>query len=101
MDSRVKVLYIIAGANGSGKSTLAKVLLKEKQLEFLNADEIAREIAPGAIDSVPITAGKEYFKRLAVFFKEEKSFAVESTLSGNNILRIIKQARKQNYKIIL
>ena len=40
MDSRVKVLYIIAGANGSGKSTLAKVLLKEKQLEFLNADEI-------------------------------------------------------------
>ena len=101
MDSRVKVLYIIAGANGSGKSTLAKVLLKEKQLEFLNADEIAREIAPDAIDSVPITAGKEYFKRLAAFFKEEKSFAVESTLSGNNILRIIKQARKQNYKIIL
>jgi predicted ABC-type ATPase len=36
-----KLLYIIAGANGSGKSTLANVLLKEKKLEFLNADEIA------------------------------------------------------------
>lgn len=36
-----KLLYIIAGANGSGKSTLAEVLLKEKHLEFLNADEIA------------------------------------------------------------
>ena len=34
-----KLLYIIAGANGSGKSTLAEVLLKEKNLEFLNADE--------------------------------------------------------------
>jgi predicted ABC-type ATPase len=59
-----KLLYIIAGANGSGKSTLANVLLKEKNLEFLNADEIAKEIAPDAINSVPISAGKLYFKRL-------------------------------------
>lgn len=56
-----KLLYIIAGANGSGKSTLAEVLLKEKKLEFLNADEIAKEIAPNAIDSVPISAGKDNF----------------------------------------
>lgn len=96
-----KVLYIIAGANGSGKSTLANVLLKEKQLEFLNADEIAKEISPDAIDKVPISAGKLYFQRLKEFFKENKSFAIETTLSGNNIIRIIEQARKQNYKIIL
>jgi len=44
MISKEKFLYIIAGANGSGKSTLAKVLLEEKSLEFLNADEIAKEI---------------------------------------------------------
>lgn len=96
-----KTLYIIAGANGSGKSTLAKVLLKEKELDFLNADEIAKEIAPNAIDSVPISAGKEYFKRLANFFREEKSFAVESTLSGQNIIRIIKKAKDRNYKIVI
>lgn len=101
MQNKEKLLYIIAGANGSGKSTLAEVLLREKELEFLNADEIAKEIAPEAINSVPISAGKEYFRRLSKFFNEEKSFAVESTLSGNNIIRIIKQARKQNYKIIL
>ena len=59
-----KLLYIIAGANGSGKSTLAEVLLKEKKLEFLNADEIAKQIAPDAINSVPISAGKIYFQRL-------------------------------------
>ena len=101
MQNKDKLLYIIAGANGSGKSTLAEVLLKEKELEFLNADEIAKEIAPNAINSVPVSAGKEYFKRLAKFFENNKSFAVESTLSGNNIVRIINQARKQNYKIIL
>mgnify|MGYP004672606705 CR=1 FL=1 len=96
-----KLLYIIAGANGSGKSTLAEVLLKEKNLEFLNADEIAKEISPNAINSVPITAGKEYFKRLKIFFDDNKSFAVESTLSGNNIVKIINTARVKNYKIIL
>ena len=101
MANNDKILYIIAGANGSGKSTLAKVLLKEKNLEFLNADEIAKEICPNAINSVPVSAGKEYFKRLNLFLKLNKSFAVESTLSGNNIARIIEKARKQDYKIIL
>ncbi len=96
-----KLLYIIAGANGSGKSTLAEVLLKEKNLEFLNADEITKEISPNAINSVPIKAGKEYFKRLKIFFDDNKSFAVESTLSGNNIVKIINTARVKNYKIIL
>ena len=101
MHYKNKVLYIIAGANGSGKSTLAEVLLKEKNLVFLNADEIAKGIAPNAINSVPISAGKEYFKRLAQYFKDALSFAVESTLSGNNITRIIDKAKSQNYKIIL
>lgn len=101
MKKNEKVLYIIAGANGSGKSTLAKTLLAEKQLEFLNADEIAKEIAPNAINSVPITAGKEYFKRLYRFFELNKSFAVESTLSGNNIIKIIDRAKEQNYKVII
>ena len=101
MKDNKAVLYIIAGANGSGKSTLAEELLQEKQLEFLNADDIAKEIAPNAISSVPISDGKLYFKRLKYFFQLNKSFAVESTLSGNNIVRIIKEARSKHYKIIL
>lgn len=96
-----KVLYIISGANGSGKSTLAEVLLKEKHLEFLNADEIAKEISPNNINKVPITAGKEYFKRLNEYLKNEISFAIESTLSGMNIIKIIRKAKAKNYKIIL
>ncbi|MBQ2644896.1 zeta toxin family protein [bacterium] len=96
-----KVLYIISGANGSGKSTLAEVLLKEKQLEFLNADEIAKEISPNAIDKVPISAGKIYFKRLSEFLKNDISFAVESTLSGMNIVKIIDKAKLNGYKVIL
>lgn len=40
------ILYIIAGANGSGKSTLASELLPSEMLDFLNADEVAKEICP-------------------------------------------------------
>ena len=69
MNNKSKTLYIIAGANGSGKSTLAEVLLKEKELEFLNADEIAKEIAPDAINSVPVSAGKEYLEDYHNFLK--------------------------------
>ena len=96
-----KELYIIAGANGSGKSTLAEIILQGKHLEFLNADEIAYKISPNAIDKVPITAGKQYIKRLNNYFDNNKSFAVESTLSGKNIIKVIKQAKEQNYKIVL
>lgn len=45
-----KILYIIAGANGSGKSTLASELLPSENLEFLNADDIAKEICPNNIE---------------------------------------------------
>lgn len=96
-----KVLYIIAGANGSGKSTLAEVLLKEKALEFLNADDIAKEISPNAIDKAPISAGKIYFQRLNEYFAEQKSFAIETTLSGKNIERILLKAKQNNYQITL
>ena len=32
---------------------------------------------------------------------DNKSFAVESTLSGKNIINIINRAKKQNYKQLL
>ena len=79
MKNSEKILCIIAGANGSGKSTLASVFLKEKKMEFLNADDIAKELCPEAINNVPISAGKLYFKRLNGYFKDNKSFAVSVT----------------------
>ena len=101
MKKTKKTLYIIAGPNGSGKSTLAHQLLPVKMLEFLNADEIALEINPDAIDKVKITAGKEYFKRLKAFFDNEKSFIIETTLSGQTLEKTIEKARRLNYEIIL
>lgn len=101
MTEKKKQLYIVAGPNGSGKSTLAYKLLPIKKLEFLNADEIAQELNPEAIDKVKITAGKEYFKRLNDFFNNDKSFIIETTLSGQMLVKIIQRAKKLNYEILL
>ena len=72
------ILYIIAGANGSGKSTLASELLPSENLEFLNADEVAKEICPEHIESVKIQAGKIVLQKLDKLLNKKKSFAIET-----------------------
>lgn len=96
-----KILYIIAGANGSGKSTLASELLPSENLEFLNADDVAKEICPDNIESVKIKAGKIVLKRLESLFDSKKSFAIETTLSGKNHIKTIKRAKELDYQVIL
>lgn len=96
-----KILYIIAGANGSGKTTLASELLPSEKLEFLNADEVAKEICPNNIESVKIKAGKIVLKRLDLLLNSGKSFAVETTLSGKNHIKTIKKAKELDYQVVL
>lgn len=96
-----KTLYIIAGANGSGKSTLASELLPSENLDFLNADEVARELCPENIGSVKIKAGKIVLKKLEELLNNGKSFAIETTLSGKNHIKTVQKAKQLNYQIIL
>ena len=96
-----KFLYIIAGANGSGKSTLASELLPFEKLDFLNADDIAKEICPANIESVKIKAGKILIQKLKTLFEKEKSFAIETTLAGKNHIKTIEKAKKLGYKAFL
>ena len=64
MLSMHKEIYMIAGPNGAGKTTTALSTLPElKVYEFLNADEIARGLAPLNPESVPLAASKLMIKR--------------------------------------
>ena len=96
-----KILYIIAGANGSGKSTLASELLPSENLDFLNADEVAKEICPQNIESVKIKAGKIVLKKLEKLLNSQKSFAIETTLAGKNHIKTIQKAKNLGYYIVL
>ena len=59
-----KTLYIISGANGSGKTTFASNYSNLLNIEFINADEIAKQFDPNDIQKYKIKAGKEFYRRL-------------------------------------
>jgi len=99
MVKKIKEVIIIAGPNGCGKTTFAKEFLKKKKLPFLNADEIAAKINPHDVAAVKFQAGKKFLNKIQDYIKNEKSFAVESTLSGKYLLDIITALKKKKFKI--
>jgi predicted ABC-type ATPase len=90
----MKELIIIGGANGSGKTTFSKQILIETGFEFLNADEIEKELSVSKLQ-----AGKEFFIRLDKLIETETSFILESTLSGNYLVKAIEKAKTKGYFI--
>jgi predicted ABC-type ATPase len=96
-----KTLYIIAGANGSGKTTFALSYTALNNLCFINADEIAKSYDPNDISRYKVKAGKEFFKQLEINLNDEKSFMIESTLSGKYLKDVINKAKEKDFKIVL
>ena len=96
-------LFIIAGCNGAGKTTAAYNLLPEvfKTVEFLNADEIARSINANDVEKAAFAAGKILLTKINEFIEIKKSFALETTLSGNTYLDIIEQAKINGFEITM
>ena len=91
-----KTFYLIAGPNGSGKSTLAnELLLEDKHLKSLNADDIAREKNVSVIQS-----GRELIKLLNNVFENRQSFVLETTLSGTFHNNIIARAKNNGYSVV-
>lgn len=97
----LKTLYIIAGANGSGKTTFAKSFASLNNLYFINADEIAKGLDSEDISKYKVKAGKIFFQELNINLKKEKSFIIETTLSGKYLIKYVKKAKELNFHISL
>lgn len=98
-----KEIHIISGPNGAGKTTSAKSLLPDflETNEFVNADKIAAGLSPLNPESVSLLAGKLMLKRIDDLMDQDKSFAIETTLSGRNYVDLINNARQKGYLINL
>ncbi len=94
-------LHVIAGPNGVGKTTFANRYLPEEiqQLEFVNADLIARGLSPFDPDSVSLEAGRIALLRIKELLRERKSFTWETTLSGRSAAVWLTVARENGYTI--
>lgn len=99
----MKRIIMIAGPNGSGKTTTASTIPPDQLniYEFINADEIARGLAPLHPETVALQASKLMIIRLRHLLAQKQSFIFETTASGTNYLKYLKEARETGYELHL
>ncbi|MFL5382822.1 MAG: AAA family ATPase [Longimicrobiaceae bacterium] len=102
MESR-PIAVIVAGPNGAGKSTLApKLLARELGIQiYVNPDVIAQGLAGFDPVSAGIRAGRIMHDRLEELRADRASFAVESTISGRSLRRVIRKLNASGYFTLL
>jgi len=98
-----KKIFMIAGPNGAGKTTTALSLIANDTMiyEFINADEIARGLAPMHPEGMSLTASKLMLKRFKELLETNKNFAFETTASGTNYIKHLKEAQINGYEVHL
>jgi predicted ABC-type ATPase len=99
----VKDIVILGGPNGAGKTTTASVLLPEflRLNDFLNADEIARDISPDNPEAAAMAAGRILIQRMREYVRDEKSFAFETTCSGKSYIPLLGACSQDGWRISL
>ena len=93
------ILTIIAGPNGSGKSTITRTLVMPGRENLLDPDAIARRINPRTPADAGIEAGREVLRRTKEYVQSGQSFAVETTLSGHQTLRTMREAKARGFTL--
>ena len=84
-------LMIIAGPNGAGKSTLTRLFTAD--MPVIDPDAIARAIDPEHPESASLAAGRQAIDRSRAYIQSNCSFIVETTLSGNTYLNLIREVK--------
>lgn len=94
---------IVAGPNGAGKSTMApRVVASEFGIGlYVNLDVIAQGLAGFDPASAGMRAGRIMHERLEELRADRLSFAVESTISGRSLQRVVHKLNEAGYITLL
>jgi len=97
----MKEVFIIGGPNGAGKSTFVEYYLPKyiKVTNFINADHIAKGLAPLNHNSQSIRAGKLMLQLIDEHIEKNVSFGFETTLAGQKWIELIRKLKVNGYKI--
>ena len=93
-------IVILAGPNGAGKSTLA-VRFVPPGVPFLNADNIARTLAPAPGQNADLAAGRLLLARLDEAVQAKTSFALETNLANRTLATRIPRWQEAGYIVSL
>jgi predicted ABC-type ATPase len=94
-------VVVIAGINGAGKSTAAPFLLQEFQIgTYLDADAIARDLS-AETGAAAIQAGRIMHARMEELRAGQQDFALETTLSGLSLRRMLDRLHASGYRSYL
>lgn len=96
-------VYIIAGSNGSGKTTFALEYIPKYagQVDFINADLIARGLSPLDADKMAFRASRIFLDRIREVSESKIDFAFETTLSGRAYVHALRKMKDLGYQITM
>lgn len=99
----VKEIFILGGSNGAGKTTAARVLLPSKLHAdtYINADEIARRVAPHNPEGAALAAGRIMLRRIDELIAAGTSFAFETTCAGRSYVGLLENCKRDGWKASL
>jgi predicted ABC-type ATPase len=96
-------IYVLAGVNGSGKSSIGGVAFASRGVEYYNPDLAARkllEVHPGMTQRVANSHAWALGKNMLEKAIAQKAiFALETTLGGNTITRLLINAGEVGIKV--
>jgi predicted ABC-type ATPase len=98
------IIRVLGGVNGAGKSSLLGSIFKERGLSFFNPDEAARRIhekTGWTIDDANSEAWQYMKEALEEAIRTKSSFAFETTLGGNTIPRLLREAAEAGMRVMV
>jgi predicted ABC-type ATPase len=102
MSNKKAMMIVFAGNNGSGKSTIRNLIIDRIGTSVnIDPDAIARRINSSNPETVQVSAGKEAIRLARDCIKLNRDFSIETTLSGVYAVRLIQEAKKEHYEVIM
>lgn len=102
MNETKVTMFVFAGNNGSGKSTIRNLIVDRLGVSVnIDPDALARKFNNGHPEKSKVSAGKEAIRITRECIQNKWDFTVETTLAGGNVVRQMKDAKEQGFKIIM
>jgi len=98
------IIFVLAGVNGAGKSSIGGAYLRANQRDYFNPDHAAqriRKMEGASINEANAQAWQEGKLRLESAIETRRSYAFESTLGGNTIPRLLREAAEAGLKVVV